>query len=93
MQGKAEAIAHGAATIINAIATGEGAAFGVDLWTKAKVKLTDEPSVIKGEITSDPTESTVLIERAVMRVLHYFKVENHFGAKVRSFQIFPLLVD
>jgi shikimate kinase len=90
MQGKAEAIAHGAATIVNAIATGEGAAFGVDLWTKAEVKLTNEPSIIKGEITSDPTESTVLIERAVMRVLHYFNVENHFGAKVRTFSNIPV---
>ncbi|MEJ2280506.1 MAG: hypothetical protein P8X97_01085 [Candidatus Bathyarchaeota archaeon] len=35
MNAKAEAISHGAATIINAIATGKGAAIGVDLWTKA----------------------------------------------------------
>ena len=39
MSGRAEAISHGAATIINAIATGKGAAVGVDLWTKATVKL------------------------------------------------------
>jgi len=30
-------IAHGAATIVNAIALGKGAAFGINLWTKAKV--------------------------------------------------------
>ena len=47
MTGKAVAIAHGAATIVNAIALGKGAAFGVDLWTKAEVKLTDEPGVIQ----------------------------------------------
>ena len=35
MTGKAEAVSHGAATIVNAIATGMGAAVGVDLWTKA----------------------------------------------------------
>ncbi len=38
-------MAHGAATIVNAIALGKGAAFGVDLWTKAEVKLTSEPHV------------------------------------------------
>ncbi|MEJ2241996.1 MAG: shikimate kinase, partial [Candidatus Bathyarchaeota archaeon] len=42
MIAKAEAISHGAATIINAIATGKGAAVGVDLWTKATVILTDD---------------------------------------------------
>ena len=39
LTGKAVAVAHGAATIVNAIALGKGAAFGVDLWTKAEVKL------------------------------------------------------
>jgi shikimate kinase len=57
--GKTVAVVHGAATIINAIALGKGAAFGVDLWTKAEVKLTDDPGVIRAEITSDPTESTL----------------------------------
>lgn len=90
MQGQAEAIAHGAATIVNAIATGEGAAFGVDLWTKAQVKLTDEANIVTGEITSDSTESTVLIECAVKRVLRYFNVEKRFGAKVRTFSNIPV---
>jgi shikimate kinase len=88
--GKAEAVAHGAATIVNAIATGEGAAFGVDLWTKAEVKLTDEPKVIKGEITSDPSESTLLIEKTVARVLSVFKLENQFGAKVKTHSNIPI---
>jgi shikimate kinase len=87
--GKAEAVAHGAATIVNAIALGKGAAFGVDLWTKAEVKLTDEPNVIKGEITSDPAESTVLIEKTVSRVLKHFSVEKRFGAKVKTWSNIP----
>ena len=87
--GKAEAIAHGAATIINAIATGKGAAFGVDLWTKAEVKLTDEPQIIK-EITSDPAESTVLVERTVVRVFQHFKVDKQFGAKVKTWSNIPI---
>ena len=89
MTGKAEAIAHGAATIVNAIALGKGAAFGVDLWTKAEVKLAEEPNVIKGEITSDPAESTVLIERTVSRVFKHFNVEKQFGAKVKTWSNIP----
>jgi shikimate kinase len=85
----ARAIAHGAATIVNAIALGKGAAFGVDLWTKAEVKLTDEPSVITGEITSDPAESTVLIAKTVLRVFKQFNVEKHFGAKVKTWSNIP----
>jgi len=90
MTTKAEAIAHGAATIVNAIALGKGAAFGVDLWTKAEVRLTDEPNIIKGEITSDPAESTVLIERTVSRVFQHFKVEKRFGAKVKTWSNIPI---
>ncbi len=89
MTGKAEAVAHGAATIVNAIALGKGAAFGVDMWTKAEVKLTDEPHVITGEITSDPAESTVLIERTVARVFKHFNVEERFGAKVKTWSNIP----
>ena len=89
MTGKAEAVAHGAATIVNAIALGKGAAFGVDLWTKAEVKLTDEPHIITGEITSDSAESTVLIEKTVSRVFRHFSVENRFGAKVKTWSNIP----
>jgi shikimate kinase len=89
-RGKAEAVAHGAATIVNAIAAGEGAAFGVDLYTKAKVELTDGPNVIKAEITSDPSENTLLIERAAARVLKHFKVEKQFGAKVKTTSNIPI---
>ncbi len=90
MNGKAQAIAHGAATIVNAIALGKGAAFGVDLSTKAEVTLTDEPAVITGEITSDPAESTALIEKTVTRVFRRFKVEQQFGAKVRTWSDIPI---
>lgn len=40
MEGKAYALASG--TIINAIATGKGSAFGLDLKVYAKVKLIDD---------------------------------------------------
>jgi shikimate kinase len=87
---RAEALCHGAATIINAIATGKGAAFGVDLWTKAGVTLTDEPEIIRGEIVSDPAESIVLIEKTVRRVFRHFSVEKEFGAKVKTWSNIPI---
>ncbi|TRO49710.1 shikimate kinase [Candidatus Bathyarchaeota archaeon] len=90
MTGKAAALAHGAATIVNAIALGKGAAFGVDLWTKAEVKLSDEPNIIIGEITSDPEESTVLIAKTVSRVFKQFNVEKRFGAKVKTWSNIPV---
>jgi shikimate kinase len=87
--GKASAIAHGAATIVNAIALGKGAAFGVDLWTKAEVKLTDEPGVFEVEITSDPKESTLLIEKTVIRVIQRFGLDKSFGANIKTSSNIP----
>jgi shikimate kinase len=90
LKGQAEAIAHGAITIINAIATGKGAAMGVNLWTKAKVKLTEEPSVVKTSISSDPTENTTLAEKTVLRVLCHFNLQNQYGAKVETWSNIPI---
>ena len=90
MKGQAKAISYGAATIVNAIATGKGAAFGVDLWTKAEAQLTSNPGVIEGEIASDPTEKPVLIEKTVKRVLKHFGVEEKFGAKVKTWSNIPI---
>jgi len=90
LTGKATAITHGAATIVNAMALGKGAAFGVDLFTKAEVKLTDEPYVIRAEIASEPKESTVLMEKAVTRVLQRFNMEKSFGAKVKTWSNIPI---
>ena len=84
MMGKAVAVAHGAATIVNAIALGRGVAFGVDLWTKAEVKLTSEVGVFEVKIISDPSESTLLVEKTVTRVLQKFGLENSFGAKIKT---------
>jgi shikimate kinase len=90
LNGKAEAISHGAATIINAIATGKGAAIGVDLWTKARIKLTDKPGIIESTIVPDPTENPVLIEKTVGKVLKYFNLEEKFGAKVETWSNIPI---
>lgn len=83
-------MSHGAATIINAIATGKGAAIGVDLWTKAKVELTHESGIVKGKIESDKTENPILIEKTVKKVLKYFDLEERFGAKVETWSNIPI---
>lgn len=85
-----EAIAYGAGTIVNAIATGRGGAFGVRLWTKAKVRLTNEAGLISGRILSDPTEKTVLIQKAVSRVLRAYKLDSAYGAYVETSSNIPI---
>jgi shikimate kinase len=90
MSRRAEAISHGAATIINAIATGKGAAVGVDLWTKATVKLTDESGHIDVVIESDSSENPVLAQKTVQRVLEHFGLEDQFGAKVETTSNIPV---
>ena len=90
MARKATAVVHGAATIVNAIALGKGVAFGVDLWTKAEVQLTNEPGVIEAEIVSDSKESTLLIERTVIRVLQRFSLEKSFGARIETYSNIPI---
>jgi shikimate kinase len=85
-----EARAFGAVTIVNAIATGSGAALGVDLWTDAKVELTNNPGVIKGVIKNDPQESTTLIEKTVETVLDYFKLKRKYGANIETDSTIPI---
>ena len=87
---KAEAICYGAATIVNAIATGKGAAFGAKLWTKAEVKLTNEPGIIEGDIVSDPEENNILIQKTVENVLKYFRLNKKYGAKVKTWSNIPI---
>ena len=90
LRGRAEAVSHGAATIINAIATGKGAAVGVDLWTKAAVTITDEPGTVKVKIMSDSSENPVLAEKTVESVLKHFGLEKEFGAKVETQSNIPV---
>jgi shikimate kinase len=90
LKGKVEAISYGAATIINAIATGKGAAIGVDLWTKAAVTITDEPGIVKVKILSDSSENPVLAQKTVECVLKHFVLEKEFGAKVETQSNIPV---
>ena len=84
------AVAYGAITVINAISCGLGAALGVELKTEAYVELTDRPGRIEGKILSDPGESTILIEKAVGRVLEYFGLQDEYGAYVETRSNIPI---
>lgn len=90
MAGSSSAIAHGAATLVNAIALGKGAAFGVDLWTKSMVELLEEPHVIEVEINPDKYESTLLVEKTLMCVLKRFHLQDRFGAKIKTVTNIPI---
>ncbi|AXR77533.1 shikimate kinase [Natrarchaeobaculum sulfurireducens] len=58
------AVAPAAGTVLNALATGVGSAFAIDLETTATVELTDDGEVT-GEVTGQPDADTTLVERCV----------------------------
>jgi len=82
------ACASGAGTIINAIATWKGAAFGIDLKTFVKVELSESETGISGSIEEIPEGDARLIERCVELVLEKFELE--FGGTVRTRSEIPL---
>ncbi|SDY08156.1 shikimate kinase [Halopenitus persicus] len=63
MEGRAAAL--GAGTVLNALATGTGSAFGIDVETRATVELDPDADDVTGEIAAAPTADTELIERCV----------------------------
>lgn len=63
MEGRAAAL--GAGTVLNALATGTGGAFGVDVETRATVELDPDAAEVTGTIAEDPAADTELIERCV----------------------------
>jgi shikimate kinase len=75
---KGHGIAFGAGTVINAIATYRGSAFGITLRTEADVSLRGD--LIEGEIEGGG--DTRLIERACELVLEEFGVDS--GAKIST---------
>ncbi|MCZ7391859.1 MAG: shikimate kinase [Candidatus Methanoperedens sp.] len=79
------ACAFGAGTIINAIATWKGAAFGIDLRTEAEVILTDDKK-IKGYM--EEGGDTKLIEHCVELTLLRF--DSNYGAKVSTKSEIPI---
>jgi len=78
------AFAHGAGTIVNAIATWKGAAFAVDIKTFADVQLKKGKGKISGIIQGQPAADTRLIERTVELVLQYLDVQMQGSVETRS---------
>jgi shikimate kinase len=76
--------ASGAGTIINAIATYKGSAFGIDLWTYAEVELGDDFRGIGSELEEEAECDTRLIERCVELVLRKFDLPLRGYVKTKS---------
>lgn len=81
---KGYAWANGAATVLNAVATWKGSAFGIDLKTRAEVELNDS-GLIKGDV---PGVDTRLIEACVKMVQE--RLGYNFGAVIRTTSEIPV---
>jgi len=86
----AEAVAYGAATVVNAISTGRGAALGVDLWTKARVELNRDIGEVTALIQDEPGEATDLVTTVVRKVLQRHEASKKFGAHVETRSNIPI---
>ena len=81
---KGYAWANGAATVLNAVATWKGAAFGINLKTRAEVELNHS-----GDILGDvPGVDTSLIEACVRMVQE--RLGYSYGAVVRTYSEIPV---
>ncbi|UIO99004.1 shikimate kinase [Halobaculum sp. CBA1158] len=76
------AAAPGAGTVVNALATGVGSAFALDLETTATVSLDPDADGVTGTIAGDPEGDTTLIERCVERVVDAHGADE--GGTVRT---------
>ena len=85
-----EASACGSATVVNAIATGGGAAFGVELRVNAKVRLVPDSKKISGRIIG-ARESPKLIEICARRALKHLGTRG-LGAEVETKSEIPIAV-
>ncbi len=82
------AVAPAAGTVLNALATGTGSAFAIDLETTATVSLTSD-GVVAGEIAAAPDADASLIERCVELALDRYAEDaglerSTVGARVRT---------
>lgn len=88
------AVAPAAGTILNALATGTGSAFAIDLETTATVELTSDSEIV-GDIAGRPDADATLIERCVeLTVSEYADAagldETDVGARVRTESEIPM---
>ncbi|HZY94388.1 MAG TPA: shikimate kinase [Candidatus Bathyarchaeia archaeon] len=92
MKGTGEAVAHGAASILNAFATGKGAALSIDLWTRARVTLRNGPGEISGFVASDPRESSKLAVTVVQKVIEHYGYDQKLQGEVITSSNLPTAV-
>ncbi len=83
----------GSATIVNAISTGCGSAFGIKLYVTAEVQLTKSGSTIN--CSTDRNVDTTLMEKCVIKVLDKFrencpKIEIDTGVSVKTSSSLPV---
>lgn len=82
-------ISYGALSVINAIAMGKGAGFGIDLKTEAVVCLTPEPKFIV-EIDGHPAEDTRLARFSVEEMLRRYPDSGMKGAVITTTSTIPI---
>ncbi|WP_138004990.1 shikimate kinase [Halalkalirubrum salinum] len=82
------AAAPGAGTILNALATGIGSAFAIDIETRATVELVPDAEAVTGQIAGEPDADTELIERCVQLVIDRFGDDE--GGVVRTESDVPM---
>ena len=92
MKGTGQALSHGAISILNAFPTGKGGALGIDLWTRAKVTLTEGQGQVSGFISSDPDESAKLAVTTVQKTLEYHGFQEKLQGEVITSSNIPAAV-
>ncbi|WP_254531281.1 shikimate kinase [Natrinema gelatinilyticum] len=88
------AVAPAAGTILNALATGTGSAFAIDLETTATVELTSDGEIV-GEVADQPEADTTLVERCASMTIDEYTdqaglEESPVGAHVRTESEVPM---
>jgi len=83
-------ISYGAVSIIAAFATGTGGAVGIDLKTKARVRLSHDPGVIITQIQNAPRANGDLIRRCVLKVLEICCKRDSYGASIWTTSEIPI---
>ena len=87
MRGRAAAL--GAGTVLNALSTGVGSAFAIDVETTATVEL-DDSERVTGTIAEDSGADTGLIERCVELAIENYTDADVSGGTVRTESDVPM---
>jgi shikimate kinase len=84
------ATTFGAASIVNGIACGRGAAFGIALKMTAEVELSDEPGRFDVKIEDEPGEETALAVQCARMVLEKYGLDRVHGATISTRSQIPI---